>query len=249
MFPRFHPHITHSNNLSFLKDFLPILISGVAVIISVVIPYLLLRYEKAFARNKGHKEFLWKMELFILDWLNVTSDNGKMIDKFLEVLKTPKTLFLKDFQFYEFPSMDFFDTYNVELVNECYVQVRKLKTLDHHIKTLSFEYLAYKRMLLEKENDKILNAEVFYTEALTSIKNECKTVFKDLTELRIIIRILLKKANKVNSLTFDKFFNFNPEKLIWHQKDIKFTQEEINEEKISLEKESKAYSKKTSPLS
>ena len=211
--------ITYNNEFNFWKDIFPILISSIAL-----------------------------MEVFLLEWLNITSENEKMTDEFIEALKAPKTLFLKDFQLYEFPSLDFFNTFNNELLNECYVQVRKLKQINYYLKTINSEYLAYRRMLVEKESNNITNAGDFYREALYSIKKEYLTIFNDLNELKIIIGILLKKANNVDSLTVYKFFNLNPKKIICHKTDIKFTDEEIQIEKNTLEKDKEKYKNKKSPL-
>lgn len=238
-----------ANSINFLRDILPTSISSLALLVSVLAPYLIVRYEKVFTRNKEHKEFLRKIELFILEWLNITSENKKIIEEFINVLKTPKGIFPKTFQLYEFPPLEFFNTYNIDLLNECYVIVRRLKNFNHHLQVISEEYTSYRRMLIEKEEDKIENATEFYIQSLEDIKKHCPKIFTDLEELRIIVTLLLKRTNDVQGLTFSKFFNLDPQKDLWHKKDILFTEGEVEAERADMGRKKAEYSKRKSPLS
>ncbi len=222
-----------------MKDILPVLISSVALVISVLMPYLLIRYEKAFSLNKEYRDFLGQAEIFFLEWLNVSSYNTKLIEEFLSVNNNPQAIFVKDFQFYDFPAINFFKTYNNELLNEFYVQVRKLKGLDHHLRIISAEYAAYKRMKGSKDAIHPQNGNDFFVEALTGIKEQYPKIVDDLVKLRIKVRLLLKEVNKISSLKINRFFSFGQANMLWYKKDLKFSDEQIQEEITLLEKEKK----------
>ena len=212
-----HPQLlievtSEGHALSFFKDIFPILISSTALFVSVLAPYLIIRYEKVFERNKQYKDFLREMEVFILEWLNITSENKELVDEFVGVLKTPQSIFPKTFQFYEFPPLKFFDTYNVDLLNECYVVVRKLKSYDHHLQIIDSEYKYYRRMLVETKSNSIENGTQFFIDSLESIQKQFPQILKDLSDLRVIVTLLLKRVNGERSLTLKKFFSLNPKR-------------------------------------
>lgn len=235
-FHHFHPYLIQENPFSFFKDVLPIIISSVALVVSVLMPYLLIRYEKIYAFNKENKEFLRQMEIYLLEWLNVTSHNTRLNTEFLEVLDTVGAVFPKTFQFYDFPTMDFFKSYNVELVNECYVQTRKLKDFNHHLKMIDKEYSAFKNTLMT--GGKLAeNGVSFFKEALESLQKQYPKAIDDMCDLRIRVRLLLKQANAVDALKVKRFFDFSTEGRLWYKKDMQFSKEEIEAEKAVLEKE------------
>lgn len=235
-FPHFHHYLIQETSFSFLKDILPILISSVALIVSVLMPYLLIRYEKIYAFNKENKEFLRQIEIYLLEWLNVTSHNTRLNTEFLEVLETVGAVFPKTFQFYDFPTMDFFKGYNMELVNECYVQIRKLKDFNHHLKMINKEYSTFKSSLIT--GGKLAQNNVsFFKEALESLQKQYPKAIDDMCDLRVRVRLLLKQANNVDALRVKRFFDFSTEGRLWYKKDMQFSKEEIEAEKVVLEKE------------
>jgi hypothetical protein len=236
--------MAHRNSLGFLKDILPILISSVALFVSVLTPYLLIRYEKIYALNKENKEFLRQVEIYLLEWLNVTSHNARLNEEFLGVLETVAAIFPKTFQFYDFPTMDFFKSYNVELVNEFYVQTRKLKDFNHHLRMIDKEYSTFKNTIMSggKLAD---NSGDFFKEAVGSLKKQYPKAIEDMAELRIIVRLLLKQANNVDALQVNKFFSLGQQSRFWYKRDIKFTQKEIDNEKAALKKEQDGVLKET----
>lgn len=232
----FFHHIMYQSPVSFLKDILPILISSFALIVSVVTPYLLIRYEKIYAVNKETREFMRQVEIYLLEWLNVTSNNHDLNAEFLEVLNTPNGVFTKAFQFYDFPTMEFFKSYNVDLVNEFYVQTRKLKNFNHHLRLIDKEYTAFKETVMNGGQIAI-NATNFFREALNELNKQYPEAIADITGLRVKVRLLLNRANAVDSLQVNKFFALGQSGRFWYKRDMKFTLQEIEGEKVALQKE------------
>lgn len=235
-FPHFHQYIMQENPLSFMKDIFPVLLSSVALIVSVLMPYLLIRYEKIYSVNNENKEFLRQMEIYLLEWLNVTSHNSRLNTEFLDVLKTPGNVFAKTFQFYDFPTMDFFKSYNVELVNACYVQTRKLKDFNHHLKMIDNEYSTFKKSIMTGGN-LAENGHSFFEESLENLQKQYPKAIEGMCDLRIKVRLLLKQANSIDALKIIKFFDFSNEGKLWYKKDMQFSKEEIETEMEVLEKE------------
>lgn len=231
-----HHILIEHNSFNFLKDLLPIIISSVALIVSVLLPYLLIRYEKIYAMNKENKEFLRQIEIYLLEWLNVTSHNSRLNEEFLEVLETPNAIFPKTFQFYEFPTTDFFKSYNIELVNEFYVQTRKLKDFNHHLRMIDKEYSTFKNTIVEGLTMP-QNGVNFFKEALTSLAAQYPKAISDMEDLRIRVRLLLKEANDTDGLKINRFFAFGQQNRFWYKKDLEFTSEEMEAEKKILDKE------------
>ncbi len=236
-FHHFHHFIAPENSFSFVKDILPILISSVALVVSVITPYLLIRYEKIYAMNKEHKEFLRQIEIYLLEWLNVTAHNARLNTEFLEVLETPGAVFPKTFQFYDFPTMDFFKSYNVDLINEFYVQTRKLKDFNHHLRMIDKEYTAFKGTIMSGGGLLAANAITFFQGALGSLNEQYPTAVEDMVAIRIRVRLLLKQANATDALQIKKFFSFGEQGRFWYKKDIEFTAQEIEDEKAVLQRD------------
>lgn len=230
------------DDLNFLKDILPAIISGLALITSVVIPYLLIRYEKIYILNKDHKEFLRKIQIYFLEWLNISSYNSELIEEILD--NPPNVFILKDFQFYEFPSIDLLKTYNNDLLNEFYVQIRKLKSLDHYLKTISIEFSIYKKMLVNKESPLPVNGDSFFRISLMELRKQQVNSLTDITKLRVKVRLLLNEINQIDSLEIKRFFSFDPDKIYWYKKDLQFSEEEIKAEEVKLEQEKQNYQKR-----
>lgn len=236
----FYHHFSHylfyRDNFSFFKDALPIIISSAALLVSVITPYLLIRYEKVFNANKQHQDFLRQAEIYLMDWLNITSYNSRLNQEFLETLKTPGTLFAKTFQFYDFPNTDFFKSYNTELINEFYIQTRILKDFNHNLRMIDAEFSAFKDTVMNG-GKLAVNGYDFFREALSSLEERYPKTIEGLTDLRIRVRLLLKQANGVDSLKANKFFSFNLQGRFWYKKDMQFTGQELQAEKEVLRKE------------
>ncbi|MGC9602210.1 MAG: hypothetical protein ABSE76_00485 [Minisyncoccia bacterium] len=238
MYPHHYFHqIGTGGSFDFWKDVLPVLISSVALLVSVIVPYLIIRYEKIYAANKEHKEFLRQIEIYLLEWLNITAYDARTTNEFLDVLKTPGAIFPKNFQFYDFPSMDFFKSYNVELVNEVYVIIRKLKGFDHHLRMIDNEYQAFKRTIMSGGGKLAENVISFFNEALGTIDDQYPKVIEDLTDLRVKVRLLLNDANKTDTLKMKRFYGFGKGSRIWYKNDLRFTDKELSAERAVLEKE------------
>ncbi|MEI8130654.1 MAG: hypothetical protein WCG55_04095 [bacterium] len=216
------------------------------MLISVLIPYLLVRYEKVFAINKDYRDFLSQADVYTLEWLSVTNYNIRIIDEFLEVLAKPDGVYAKDFQFYDFPPIGFFRTYNSQLLNEFYFQVRGIKDLEHHLKMVSSEYLAYKRMRSNRDAILPTNGNHFFILTITNVKERLPEIIEEIKNLRIRVSLLLSEVNRTDSLSMKKFFSFGQKNRLWYKKDLQFTLEEIKTEEKKLEdRDSEAMVKKS----